>query len=1008
MSNPCPNNPYRLPTGGLIDRSQQRSFVFDGIRYCGYQGDTLASALLANGVHLAGRSFKYHRPRGIYTDGPEEPNALVEMRIGSRQEPNTRATTVELYDGLIARSQNRFPSLSFDMMAVNQLASPGLVAGFYYKTFMWPKKGWLFYEWFIRKAAGLGTPTLAADPDLYEKAHAHCDVLVVGGGPAGLAAALSAGRAGLRVILCDERADFGGSLRYDERMIDGRPALDWAGKALGEISAMPDVTVLRRTTAYGVYDGNTVGLVERVSDHVPTPAPFQVRQRMWTVRAQKIILATGAIERPLVFPNNDKPGVMLASAARSYTRQYGVKLGEKGAVFTTNDDGYRAALAMREADMPVTVIDPRPDTGSAIPDLARKAGVEILNGHVVTSVSGRLRVREVVAMESDGKTHKGTQKRISADVVAVSGGWTPTLHLASHAGAKAVWDEEMSCFLPDLAKCRADMSVAGSVNGTNTLSGAIQEGYEAGAIAARSFGKTMPDPIAVDVVDPAEAPAQVVWRVKAAKGQPSKAFVDFQNDATDKDIEIANREGFVSVEHMKRYTTLGMATDQGKLSNVNGLALLAEARGASIPEVGTTTFRPPYTPVAMGSFAGRHKGRALKPTRRTPMHHWHEAEGAVFVEAGLWMRAQYYPRPGEDVHASMRREVRMTRASVGMCDVSTLGKIDLQGPDAAEFLNKVYSNGFKTLQIGKARYGLMLREDGIVYDDGTTSRLGENHYLITTTTGHAVQVMSHLEYCAQVEFPDLNVQLTSVTDHWAAMSIAGPKSSDTLAAAITGVDFSNEGLPFMGVVDGTVGDIPVRVFRISFSGDLAYEVQTPAGYGLAVWEALMAAGAPHDITPYGTEALNIMRIEKGFITHSEIDGNRTPADLGLGKMASTKKSYIGHKLLSREGIVATDRPTLIGLRPVDGKAKIRAGAILVKDPDTAKQADMEGHVTSQCYSPTFGEPIALALLKNGPDRIGETIWAHFPLYNSSVQCEVMPAIRFDPDGRKVKGEPENA
>ncbi|MCR9254810.1 MAG: sarcosine oxidase subunit alpha family protein [Alphaproteobacteria bacterium] len=1008
MSKPCPINDHRLPTGGLIDRQRQKSFVFDGRRYCGYEGDTLASALLANGVHLAGRSFKYHRPRGIFSDGPEEPNALVEMRIGARREPNTRATMVELYDGLIANSQNRFPALSFDLQAVNQWLSPGLVAGFYYKTFMWPKKGWMFYEHIIRHAAGLGTATLEPDPDLYEKVHAHCDVLVIGGGPAGIAAALAAGRAGARVMLCDERPDLGGTLRYEEREIDGKPALDWAGGHLAELAGMPDVTVLRRTTAFGTYDGNTVGLVERVSDHLPTPAPFQVRQRMWTVRAKKIVLATGAIERPLVFPNNDKPGVMLASAVRSYIRQYGVKPGERAVLFATNDDAYRTALALNEAGAGVTVVDPRGEHGTAWPERVRDAGIEVLTGHVITSLKGRLRVKEVLAMESDGRGHKGSPRPIAADLVAVSGGWAPTLHLATHAGAKATWDEERGSFVPDMTKCRADMTVVGSANGTNTLSGAIEEGFATGAAAAKAVGKSAPDPISVEVDDPAEAPVRSLWKVEPAQGQPSKSFVDLQNDATAKDIEIANREGYISVEHMKRYTTLGMATDQGKTANVNGLALLAEARGQSIPDVGTTTFRPPYTPVTLGAMVGRHTAKHYKPIRRTPMHDWHTDAGAVFVEAGLWLRPQYYPRPGEDVHAAMRREVKMTRNGVGLCDVSTLGKIDIQGPDAAEFLNRTYSNGFKTLAVGKARYGLMLREDGIVYDDGTTSRLGENHYLMTTTTGHAVEVMGLLEYYAQVLWPELDVQLTSVTDHWAAIAVAGPKSRTVLADAIAGIDFSNQGLPFMGVADGTLDGVPARVFRISFSGDLAYEIQVPADHGHQAWKALMAAGEAHDICPYGMEALNIMRIEKGFVTHAEIDGRTTPGDLGLDKMASRKKSYIGRFLLEREALKDPDRPTLIGLRPVDGKATIRAGSILVRDPVTAGPDDMEGHVTSQCYSPTFGEPIALALLKNGPNRIGETIWATFPLYNVSVQCEITPTVRFDPDGSKVKGETTDA
>jgi methylglutamate dehydrogenase subunit C len=987
--------PMRLATGGLIDRTRRLHFRFDGRAFEGHPGDTLASALLAHGVRLLGRSFKYHRPRGIVAAGADEPNALIELGSGARLEPNTPATQVELYDGLVASSQNRWPSLRFDVMALNSVLAPLLPAGFYYKTFMWPASFWEpVYERLIRRSAGLGRAARAPDPDAYEHGHLHCDVLVVGAGPAGLAAALAAGATGARVLLADERPHLGGTLAFERRTVGDEAAGDWIANAAATLAALPEVRILRRTCVFGYYDHNVLGALERVADHLAPRPEHAPRQRFWTIRAREVVLATGALERPLVFADNDRPGIMLAAAVRAYLNGYGVAPGRRMAVATNNDDAYRTALDAHAAGIEVpAIVDCRENTG-LLADRARGAGIEVRPRTVVRRACGSREVRAVELASLDG----AALGRLECDLVAMSGGWNPAVHLSSQSGARPAWSETLATFVPGVP-CQAERS-AGAARGVFDLAGCVADGVRAGAEAAVAAGFRAHPPQPSPAADePAEAPLAPLWWVRGGRG---KAFVDFQNDVTAADLRLAVREGYVAAEHAKRYTTLGMATDQGKTANVNGLAILAEARGEAIPEVGITTFRPPYTPVAIGSFAGHARGRHYQPIRRTAIHAWHERRGAVFVEAGHWLRPQYYPVDGEDVAAATAREALAVRRSVGLCDVSTLGKIDLQGPDAATFLDRLYVNTFATLPVGRARYGLMLREDGIVFDDGTASRLGAAHFLMTTTTANAAAVLAHMEFYAQTVWPELDVRFCSVTEQWAGIALSGPRAREVLARVVEGLDLSNVALPYMGVAETTIRGSRARIFRISFSGELAYEINVPACYGEAVWELLMAAGAAFDIVPYGMEALGVLRIEKGHVAGAELDGRTTARDLGLGRMLSTKKAFIGQRLMERPGFADPQRPALVGLKPVETGARMRGGAHVVEDPQHARGETSLGHVTSVANSPTLGHWIALALVAGGPERLGQRLYAVHPLKDETVAVDVVHPVFVDPEGGRVR------
>jgi sarcosine oxidase subunit alpha len=925
---------FRLPAGGVINRAQPLNFTFDGTPYQGFAGDTLASALLANNVKLIGRSFKYHRPRGILAAGSEEPNALVELRTGAWREPNTRATVAEVFEGLEAASQNRFPSLKYDLLSINSALAPLFTAGFYYKTFMWPAQFWeMFYEPIIRRAAGLGRNAGLPDPDVYEQTAMFCDTLVIGGGESGLEAARHARG---RVILCDESASLGGQGLSDGKAID--------------LTGLEHVTLLTRTTVFGVYDGGTYGAVERLADHLPA-APG-ARQRLIRIVAQNAVLASGAIERPLVFGNNDLPGVMLAGAVRAYINRYGVAPGSRAVVFLNNDDAACTISTLEAAGIRLSgVIDSRPKSSALVQSLAAEAGVAAFAGTVINRALGN---REVSAAEI--QLRDGALVQLPCDLIAMSGGWSPALHLTSHLDGKPVWDESIAAFIP----------------------GTLPPGM-------RVVGAAAGEKINANLVP--------IWRAGNSK---AKAFVDFQNDVTTTDISLAKQEGFVAVEHLKRYTTLGMATDQGKTANVNAIALMAEALGKPIAQFGTTRFRPPYTPVAIGALAGAHRGASFKPKRLTPTHDWAAGQGAVFIEAGLWLRAQYFPQAGEDWRAAATREVNAVRNAVGFCDVTTLGKIDIQGPDAAKFLDCVYTNSWTNLAIGRARYGLMLREDGFAMDDGTCARLGETHYLMTTTTANAAKVMQHLEFCHQVIWPELDVRFISVTDQWAQIAVAGPESRRLLAPLVD-VDISNEAFPYMAACAVTVRGVPGRLFRLSFSGELAYELAVPSRFGPALAALLLEAGA----APYGTEALGIMRIEKGHPAGPELNGQTTAHDLGMGKLLATKKDFIGRALAARPALNDSSRPRLVGLKPADGATALRAGAHLLKLGAEPVAANDDGWITSAAFSPTLGHPIALAMLAGGPARHGETIRVYDPIRNGDTLAEVVAPVFYDPSGSRL-------
>jgi methylglutamate dehydrogenase subunit C len=990
-----PRQSRRLSEGGLVDRARTVSFTFDGEAYTGHPGDTLASALLANGVTLVGRSFKYHRPRGILTAGSEEPNALVELRAGARLEPNTRATVAELYDGLVALSQNRWPSLAFDVLAVNQLFAPIFGAGFYYKTFMWPSAFWEWlYEPAIRRAAGLGRASRLTDPDAYEKAFAYCDVLVIGSGATGLTAALAAARTGARVILADEDFQLGGRLLSEADVIAGKPAAVWAQGAVAELAALDNVRLMPRTTVFGVYDQGTYGAVERVNDHVAAPPPFEPRQRGWRIMTKRAVLAAGAIERPLAFANNDRPGIMLAGAVRTYVRRFGVAPGERAVVFTAGDDGWRTAYVLADAGVEVAaVVDSRDD-----PAIAQSVHpFPVFRRAVIERAAGGRGLTGVEVRDSAGE-----RVRLSCDLLAVSNGWNPVLNLTCHLGTRPAWSEEISAFVPGSA-LPPGMSVGGAAAGRFTLAEALADGGRLGAAAGQEagFSGTLP-PVPPKIEVDERTGVAPLWRVKGGKG---KAFVDFQNDVTTSDIALAHREGYAAVEHLKRYTTLGMATDQGKTANVTALAVMADLTGRTIPGVGSTVFRPPYTPVSFGAFVGHSRGKDFRPTRLPPTHDWAVQNGGVFAETGLWLRAQYFRRPGEtDWRTSVSREAKTVRSGVGVCDVSTLGKIDVQGRDAAAFLDRVYANTLSTLAVGKVRYGVMLREDGFVMDDGTVARLGPDHFVTTTTTANAAKVLEHLDFCRQVLWPRLDVAIVPVTEQWAQLSVAGPRARAVLQKLVDrSDDIANEALPYMGCTEVTIGGTAGRLFRVSFSGELAYEIAVAAAYGDALMRALMQTGAEFGIAPYGTEALNVLRIEKGHASGAELDGRTTLGDLGLAKLGSRKKDSIGRVMAERPALVDPDRPVLVGLVPVDVTDKLLAGAHLIATAADATAEHVAGHVSSVAYSPTLGHDIALAFLSHGPDRIGETIRVVDLLRASDVACRVVNPVFVDPKGEKLRG-----
>ncbi|HAJ83285.1 MAG TPA: sarcosine oxidase subunit alpha, partial [Rhodobacteraceae bacterium] len=915
--------------------------------------------------------------------------AIMELRDGARQEPNTRATTAELFDGLTAKSQNKIGSLRFDLMAINDRFSNFLTAGFYYKTFMWPAAFWeKVYEPIIRKAAGLGSISFQDDPDEYDRGFLHCDLLIIGAGPSGLAAALTAGRAGAQVILADEDYTMGGRLNSERFSLTDQSGAEWAAKTVKELAELPNVRVMARTTILGAFDHGIYGALERVSDHLALPEAGKPRQILWRIYTKRSLLCAGATERPIAFENNDRPGIMLAGAMRSYANRWAVTAAQNVAIFTNNDDGHKTAADLHSAGVQVAaVIDIRQDAPQSL-------DYEVIAGGRITNSRGRLGLTSVEVLLPDGST-----RRLPCGALGVSGGWNPNVHLTSHHRGRPVWNDEIAAFCPP-EECPSGLTVAGAALGNFTTAGALASGVSQANEVLESLGIKQ-NKIVVPQAEDGLVNMTPFWYVQGS----SRAWLDQQNDVTVKDVKLSHQENFISVEHLKRYTTLGMATDQGKTSNMGGLAIMAELTGKTIPEVGTTIFRPPYTPTAIGAFAGRDRGTGFRPTRKTPSHAWAEEKGAVFVEVGMWLRAQWFPQAGESHwRQSVDREVLATRNSVGICDVTTLGKIDVQGADAAAFLNKVYCNGFAKLATGKTRYGLMLREDGIAMDDGTAARLAEDHFVVTTTTANAVSVFRHMEFARQCLWPDLDVQLISTTEAWAQYAVAGPNARKLLQKVVDSkFDLSNEAFPFMACANVTVcGGLRARLFRISFSGELAFEIAVPTRYGDAMIRRLMQAGEEFEAVAYGTEALGVMRIEKGHAAGNELNGTTSAVNLGMGRMVSKKKDSIGSTLSERSGLNTDDALKLIGLRPVDVKNPVPAGSHLITRGDPVDAAHDQGYVTSACYSPNLGYSIALAYLKSGDSRKGEILRLVSPLTGFDHEVEVVSAHFIDPEGERLR------
>lgn len=997
------SQPFRTEKGGRIDRAEQISFTFDGEQMQGHRGDTLASALLANGVHLVGRSFKYHRPRGIVTAGSEEPNALVGVFRNGDQTPNLRATQVELYQGLEAISQNRFPSLGFDVGAVNDRLSMFFPAGFYYKTFMWPKSFWdRVYEPVIRAAAGLGKPPKNPDQDFYGNQYAHCDVLIAGAGPAGLAAALAAAETGASVILCDEQAEFGGSLLTETNAtIDGQAPSDWVGETIGKLASMDNVKLLSRTTAFGYFAHNYVALAERVTEHVANPDPKLPRERLWQVRAKEVVIASGAIERPMVFPENDRPGILLAEAGRTYLNRYGVKVGHKVVIATACDTAWQVAFDLADHGVEIAAIaDLRETPPESLISIAKARNIRVEAGCVITGTLGRKRVKSVLLgkLMTSGQVASGGQ--VECDALLMSGGWTPTVSLYSQSRGKVVWDADKGAYIPGKS-VQKERSVGGA-KGLYGLQATLENGYAAGEEAAKA----------------ATGKSAKVSHAAATGGEPGeggtlgalphdrnasrvKAFVDYQNDVTAKDVKLAVREGMHSIEHIKRYTTTGMATDQGRLSNMNALQIASGALERPMTDVGLTTFRLPYTPTTFGLFAGVARGDFFDPVRKTPSHDWVVDNGGVFEDVGQWKRTWYFPKPGEDMHAAVARECKTVRDSVGLFDASTLGKIEVVGPDAAEFLERMYTNPWKKLASGRCRYGLLLNDAGFITDDGVIGRLADDRFHVTTTTGGAPSVFATMEDYLQTEWPDLDVWITSTTEQYAVAAVQGPKARDVIAPFIEGVDLSNEAFPHMSVREATFCGVPCRLFRISFTGELGFEINVPRRHGKVMWETLAKEIEKHAGTTYGTETMHVLRAEKGYIiVGQDTDGTVTPQDAGMTWAIGKKKlDFVGKRGLERPDLVAENRKQFVGLLTKDPKVKLEEGAQITTAENPATGTPAEGHVTSSYFSPALDRTIALAVVKNGHALEGKTLYV--PMPDGSIPVEVTGPVFYDKEGARI-------
>ncbi|WP_417742584.1 sarcosine oxidase subunit alpha [Salipiger sp.] len=992
---------YRVSGRGRVDTSRPVTFTFDGKSYTGGRGDTVASALLAHGVHLMGRSFKYHRPRGAVAAGSEEPNALIGTRRGpGRFEPNTRATVQEIWEGLETSSQNKYPSLKFDVGAVNDAAYMLFSAGFYYKTFMWPKSFWdKVYEPFIRAAAGLGVSPTEEDPDHYASRYLHCDVLIVGAGPTGLAAARAAAVDGLKVVLVDENPEAGGTLLSEPQAeISGQPAWDWLAAEVKELEAL-GVRIMTRTTAIGYYHQNMIGLVQKLTDHLPKLPDDTPRERMWRVRAEQVVLAQGALEKPLVFHGNDRPGVMLAGSAQTFLNRYGVLVGKSPVVLTSHDSAWYAAFDLADAGAKVqAIVDTREGVREELQTEARKRNIPVKLSHTATATSGRLRVSSLRVNSVSGGT-VGTGQEIKCDAVLMSGGWTPSLHLFSHTKGSLAWDDDRTTFLPE--KTPEDCVIAGASRGLWGIEAALRDGAEKGREIVAALGKTGAEvsySVAKDRTGTGVAHKELPTDRSPGK---AKAFVDYQNDVTAKDLRLAVREGMRSIEHVKRYTTNGMATDQGKMSNMNGLNIAADALSKAPPQVGLTTFRPPYTPTSFGAFAGYHRGTHFEVTRKTQIDPWAEEHGAVFEPVGQWRRAWYFPKAGESMDDAVRRECAATRDGVGIFDASTLGKIEVVGPDAVEFMNRMYTNPWTKLGVGRCRYGLLLGDDGFIRDDGVIGRMGQDLFHVTTTTGGAARVLNMMEDYLQTEWPDLNVWLTSTTEQWSTVALNGPNAAKLLAPLVEGVELTDEAFPHMSCVECTVAGMPARLFRVSFTGEIGFEVNVPAPMGRKLWEALWEAGQQYGITAYGTETMHVLRAEKGYIiVGQDTDGTVTPYDAGMGwAVGKNKPDFVGKRGLARPDLVAEGRKQLVGLLTEDN-SKLEEGAQIVFDPNQPTPMKMVGHVTSSYDVGTSGRPIALALVEGGQSRVGETV--HIPMPDRTIAAKITSTIFVDPENARLK------
>ena len=997
----------RLQSGGRIDRSKPLTFTYNGKKFNGFLGDTLASAMLANGIDVVGRSFKYSRPRGIVAAGAEEPNAVLQLgATEATQVPNVRATQQELFNGLVSASTNGWPSVETDLMGtIGKMGGSMMPPGFYYKTFMYPKSLWDTYESMIRKAAGLGRSPLESDPDTYDKINQHCDVLIVGGGPAGLSAALTAARSGARVMFADEQNEFGGSLLSSKETLNGAPASEWVNAVVDELRGYDNVMLLPRSTVNGYHDHNFLTIHERCTDHIADIAPAgQARQRLHRVRAKWVVLATGAHERPLVFANNDVPGCMVANAVSTYINRYSVAPGNALVLMTTNDSGYQAALDWHDAGRKVVaIVDTRQNPKGDRVEAARQRGLNLITGSAVIEVQGSKRVSgvSVAPISADGNNITGSVSKLSADTVASSGGWSPVIHLSCHTGSRPVWNDDVVGFLPGPTVQK--QLTAGAINGSYSTSTALFEGLNAGLKAVAEVGLSAAEVMLPKAEEVNEGAPMTLFHIPHLKptSQAPKQFVDYQTDVTAAGIEVACREGYESIEHVKRYTAMGFGTDQGKLGNINGMAVAAKALNKTIPETGTTIFRPNYTPVSFGAIAGRDCGALFDPERYSAMHKWHVARGAKFEDVGQWKRPWYFPKPGESMQEALNRECVATRESVGILDASTLGKIDIQGKDAREFLGRVYTNAWAKLAVGKCRYGLMCGEDGMVFDDGVTSCLGENHFLMTTTTGGAARVLEWLELYHQTEWPEMEVYFNTVTDHWSTLTISGPNSRKLLSE-LTDCDLSNENFAFMDWKQTTVAGVPARVFRISFTGECSYEINVQANYGMHVWEKLFEHGEKFNLTPYGTETMHILRAEKGFIiAGQDTDGSVHPFDLGMGWCVAQKKpfSYIGKRGMAREDCVREDRKQLVGLKTTDPKIVLPEGAQGVLDPKAPIPMPMVGHITSSYWSANLGRSIAMGFVKGGLNKMGEKVF--YPLVDGTVvEAEICSPIFLDPKGER--------